>query len=626
MSLPKAQLVDPQGNINLPGLSATGVITATSFSGVADGTVTGLSGTPDLNLGIVTATSFVGQGVGHAAGLTGTPELNLGVTTATSFVGDAVGKAAGLTGTPNLNVGLITATSFVGFVTGNITGNVTGLAMSVTPGVNLGVGVCTAIQYHGDGSTLTGAGSSAYIAQEVTATSGTTTINLTYGNLIYLAHDANTTIAFSNPSAAEQITIIRSATDHTLTWPASVLWKDNTIPTLFEKLDGYQIFRLTTVDTGTTYQAWEESASSTTYNLWVMGYGGGGGLGLNDKASRSSPTQLTGTWNIWHGATWPSAGMSQLYGDAGTLWGFGGNSRGSMGQNNSQGSYSSPIQIGTDSDWSYWVIGEGNCLATKTNGSLWSWGTGRYGNLGTNTPFNDHRSSPVQIPGTWSQGRGKLASGYHRCFAIKTNGTLWVWGRNFTGTLGLNESSAGYANSRSSPTQIPGTNWGNVWTGGNNQQAIMDNSGNLYTMGWNGYGFCGQNDTVDRSSPTQVPGTWTRFIGASNALVATKSDNTLWAWGSNSYGQLGQNANIPTIYSSPIQITGSWNKDSLEFASQMGFVAKKVGSETLWGWGGNFQGELGQNNTTRYSSPTQLTTRTLQDYGAIGGNQFAWKY
>ena len=119
--------------------------------------------------------------------MTGTPELNLGVTTATSFVGDAVGKAAGLTGTPNLNVGLITATSFVGFVTDHITGNVTSLAMSVTPGVNLGVGVCTAIQYHGDGSTLTGAGSSAYIAQEVTATSGTTTINLTYGNLIYLA-------------------------------------------------------------------------------------------------------------------------------------------------------------------------------------------------------------------------------------------------------------------------------------------------------------------------------------------------------------------------------------------------------------------------------------------------------
>ena len=47
---------------------------------------------------------------------------------------------------------------------------------------------------------------------------------------------------------------------------------------------------------------------------------------------------------------------------------------------------------------------------------------------------------------------------------------------------------------------------------------------------------------------------------------------------------------------------------------------------SLWAWGGNDEGQLGLNNTTRYSSPTQLTTRTLQDYGAIGGNQFAWKY
>ena len=86
MSLPKAQLVDPQGNMNLPGMTATGVVTATSLKGVSTGSVTNLTGSPDLDVGIVTGSSFVGDGTGHAASLTGTPNLNLGVTTATSFV------------------------------------------------------------------------------------------------------------------------------------------------------------------------------------------------------------------------------------------------------------------------------------------------------------------------------------------------------------------------------------------------------------------------------------------------------------------------------------------------------------------------------------------------------------
>ena len=82
MSEPKVQLLDPQGNINLPGINATGVITASSFSGDG-GVVTGLTGGGNLNVGVVTATSFVGDGTGHAANLTGTPNLNVGLVTAT---------------------------------------------------------------------------------------------------------------------------------------------------------------------------------------------------------------------------------------------------------------------------------------------------------------------------------------------------------------------------------------------------------------------------------------------------------------------------------------------------------------------------------------------------------------
>ena len=208
MSEPKAQLVAPVGNINAPGINATGVITASSFSGDG-GVVSNLTGSPNLNVGVVTASSFVGDSTGHAAGLTGTPNVNLGLTTSTGFVGDATGKAAGLTGTPNLNVGLVTGTSFSGNVTGDVTGNITGLAGSIRQGANLNIGVATAVQWYGDGSGLTGAGSSVYKAQEITSTGQETIIDLSDGNLIYYKGEYSTTVGFASTAAADPIPFVR---------------------------------------------------------------------------------------------------------------------------------------------------------------------------------------------------------------------------------------------------------------------------------------------------------------------------------------------------------------------------------------------------------------------------------
>jgi len=622
MAQPKVQLVAPIGNINLPGMTATGVVTATSLSGIATGSVTNLTGSPDLDVGIVTGSSFVGDGTGHAASLTGTPNLNLGVTTATSFVGDAVGKAAGLTGTPNLNVGLITATSFVGFVTGDVTGNISGLAVSVTPGVNLGLGVCTAIQYHGDGSALTGAGASAYIAQEVTATGAETIIDLSYGNLIYYDSSSNTTVGFASTSAAEQITFIRDTGDsYTITWPDRVKWSGGTTPTLLEKIGGFQIFNFTTFDTGLTYNGWSGAVAGEGNKMFMWGSNTYGMLGQNTHASPgqgiSSPIQV-GSENTWNSLAVQQKHTLATKSD-GTLWAWGQSRFGQLGLNQSgtgapqylHTQYSSPVQVGTDTDWNRtFFTGDANSAATKTNGELWIWGQSNSGNLGLSN--NTNISSPAQIPGTtWSELSS--SAGGNNAIALKTDGTLWAWGYNYYGGLGHNNRT-----SYSSPKQVgTNTNWTGEFGTGAGSFGAVKTDGTLWTCGRNTWGESGRNIAGDApgtaagtSSPSQVgtDTTWNRVSGAVSTFMATKTDGTLWAWGYGNYGMLGLNQGSDNSnYSSPTQIPGTnW---AYVKPMNLAFIGSKTDG-TLWSWGYNFSGQgkgkLGLNDTGNRSSPTQI--------------------
>ena len=233
----KAQLVSPLSGDYIPieGLSVTGVITA---------------------IGGISAPV-----TGAAQSITDGANLDLGTVTATTFVGDSIGtyRAAGLTntgaGTSNLNVGVVTATSISGVVTGNITGT----ASSIISGSDLTVGVATAVTWLGDGSGITGAGSSAFIGQAVTAQAGTTTIDLSAGNIINFTHSNNTTVAFANTGTANRVTFIRTTTENTLAWPASIKWSDDSTPTLISntRSSARQIFNLTTADAGVTWYGWE---------------------------------------------------------------------------------------------------------------------------------------------------------------------------------------------------------------------------------------------------------------------------------------------------------------------------------------------------------------------------------
>jgi alpha-tubulin suppressor-like RCC1 family protein len=345
------------------------------------------------------------------------------------------------------------------------------------------------------------------------------------------------------------------------------------------------------------------------FPLFAWGKNSIGQLGLNNITQYNSPVQIPGI-------NWSSISSGRDHSVAfktdGTLWTWGDNGYGQLGQNNIT-RYSSPVQI-PGTTWSSIGSGLDSSFATKTDGTLWSWGRNYRGELGQNNLIQ--YSSPVQIPGnTWSS----VCDGRFQVFAFKTDGTLWGWGNNYNGQLAQNNNT-----NYSSPVQIPGTTWSSVSVGKDNALATKTD-GTLWAWGINNNGELGQGNRTGYSSPIQIPGTTWKSVGGGDGYthsLATKTDGTLWAWGGNYFGQLGQNNR--TYRSSPVQIPGTtWSSISIGTMQDYSLVTKTDG--TLWAWGQNANGQLGQGNTTRYSSPVQIPGNTWISASGGDGPSFARK-
>ena len=341
-----------------------------------------------------------------------------------------------------------------------------------------------------------------------------------------------------------------------------------------------------------------------TYYLYGWGLNTSGQIGLNNLTNYSSPIQvgsLTNWASLNKGRTAVTQGAVKT---DGTLWLWGAGNYGQLGLGN-RTSYSSPKQVGALTNWSQVSCGYVHTLAVKTDGTLWAWGNGGNGQLGLGNIT--YYSSPKQVGSlsNWSFVTG----GIFATMAVKTDGTLWGWGANqgADGILGLGNSTP-----YSSPKQVGSlTNWLLVYIG---QYATIarKTDGTLWTWGRSSSGQLGLGNTTSYSSPKQV-GALTNWLNiAANGYTymgATRTDGTLWMWGNNTAGQLGQNNR--TSYSSPKQvgILSTWSDVKVGYGANGSTYAIKTDG-TLWSWGYNSSGQLGLGNTTSYSSPKQVGSGT----------------
>ena len=326
--------------------------------------------------------------------------------------------------------------------------------------------------------------------------------------------------------------------------------------------------------------------------LWSWGKSSNGCLGHNDNTSKSSPVQVPGT--TWKDVT--SQGYSSWATKTdGTMWSWGNNQQGQLGHNN-KSSYSSPKQIGSDNTWSRFAASgtpqNRVCVAVKTDGTLWSWGGKNYGGgLGHNeNGANTEYSSPKQIGAEtdWvscSMGReGNVFASKNTSASagryLDKQGELWCWGTNQGGEL-----CTGNTNSVSSPTQIPGTTWDcpRINYGcGTNTVFLTKSNGSLWVWGRGDNGRTGTNqpDGTHYSSPKQVG---TRTDWASNRALcsgdegcsgALNESGGFFTWGKNDYGQGMRNVPTSTERSSPVQVGGG-GYVNLQIGKYSSFVVTK---------------------------------------------------
>lgn len=363
---------------------------------------------------------------------------------------------------------------------------------------------------------------------------------------------------------------------------------------------------------GLVARVFTEESGPESGSLYSWGFNGSsqaqgsGQLGLGDKINRSSP-HLIGSSSGWTGSvsgwTAVSFGWRHALGvNSSKLYSWGINSYGQLGlglpANNSSSNYRSyPILVDGSGTWDAVSAGRDHCLAIKSDNTLWAWGKNTNGQLGRGNTSNE--SKPIQISGNnWSS----VSAGWYHSLAIRTDGSLWAWGLNSNGQLGDFSVTQ-----RTSPVKIKdGTSWIMVSAGQFHSLGIKSD-GSLWSWGNNYSGQSGlPNYFVSYSSPMQIVGhqDWSVVSAGDYHSLAIRNagvSGTLWAWGRNNYGQLGQSSYYN--YSSPVQIGGSgWLKVSAG-DSHSGAINS---NNKMFFWGFNNFGQIGNNSSNSYSSPIAI--------------------
>lgn len=351
-------------------------------------------------------------------------------------------------------------------------------------------------------------------------------------------------------------------------------------------------------------------------SLYAWGGNSGGKLGLGNTTNRSNPTaHSTGNWGTVSASENHSIGVKK----DGTLWAWGSNALGQFGNGSVSNSNSPVRKSGNETDWITADAGAFHTVALRRNGTLWSWGAGGYGQLG-NASFTDRPNNPVAVvraDGVIESDWVAVSAGAYHTLALKADGTLWAWGSHAHGQLGVITQGSALAVPfpvKTSASQPQDNDWVAIEAGFYHSLALK-RDGSVWAWGYNDDGALGNGTRTRSTVPVRVQAAYgelppMRSIAAGSwHSCALTTGSQMHCWGYNYSGQLGNNTRTDALKAVPVS-SGLLYDDIA--GGQLHTLA--LGQDgALYAWGANGSGQLGTGGT----APDVLNPATKSKYGNI---------